>query len=159
MVNLSAILFRKSPLGPKQDSFWRKRQILKMSAHFYGRSRNCFSIAIRRVQRSLQYVVAARQLRKIGTQKMWDRRITSGCQELGYLPEGSPTLLESLQRSDILLNRQSLANIAIWEPRTFKAINKFTAVRAYEDRVRPELLGPVPKGVITRGLLRDRNDE
>jgi large subunit ribosomal protein L20 len=66
--------------------------------------------------------------------------------------------MQALSRSHILLNRQSLANLAIWEPRTFKAINKLAAVKAHGDHVNPGQLGPMPKGVITRGLLHDKDE-
>lgn len=75
--------------GP--DEFWRKRRIFKLSAvreifsitfniyfktkifvflvqiysqHYYGRRRNCYSIAIRGVHRALVYATKARQLKK-----------------------------------------------------------------------------------------------
>jgi large subunit ribosomal protein L20 len=152
MVNLSLTLLAGRHVRNTQlDKYWRKRQVLRLSASFYGRRRNCFSIAIRAVQRTLQYVTQGRRVWKAAFHDMWEQRITSGCQELGYIPEGTPTLLESLSQSQVLLNRQSLATLAIWEPRTFKAINKLAAAKAHE--VGFKKLGPAPQGVITRGML------
>lgn len=84
MVFLSIVNFVRCR-GP--DEFWRKRKIFKLAAvstltccfltkssnyllylcfkHFYGRRRNCYSIAIRGVHRALQHATAGRQLRKI----------------------------------------------------------------------------------------------
>ena len=152
-VQLSQPLLGRAPKNHGPDPYWRKRQILRMSAHFYGRARNCFSIAIRRVQRALQYVNAGRRLRKKHVKEVWEQRLTSGCQELGYIPEGAPDFLEALARCEIYLNRQSLSNLAIWEPRTFKAINKVAATKAKQEGINAFKLGPPPEGVYTRGKL------
>jgi large subunit ribosomal protein L20 len=133
----------RHPNNPNLDRFWRKRQILKMSAHFYGRAQNCYSIAIRRVQRALQYVAVGRKLRKVWHTDVWESRISAGCEELGNIPQGSSVMLESLARSQVLLNRQSLANLAIWEPRTFKAINAIAAEKAKSEKVTRNM-GPLP---------------
>jgi len=76
----------------------------------------------------------------------------ASCKELGYLPEGSDVFIESLARSDVALNRQSLANLASWEPRTFKSLNKIAAVKARKEGL-TESFGPMPKGIMTRGML------
>lgn len=152
MVNLSlALLAGRHARNSQPDKAWRKRQVFRLSAHFYGRPRNCFSLAIRAVQRSLQYVTRGRRLWKLAYKEMWEQRLTSGCQELGYMPTGAPALLESLAQAQVLLNHQSLTNLAIWEPRTFKAINKLAATKAHDIGL--EKLGPKPSRVITRGML------
>lgn len=148
MVNLTRLLMMpRHPKNHSPDGFWRRRQVLKLCGHFYGRGRNCFSIAIRRLQKSLLYVAVGRKLRKINIQNIWEGRITAGCQELGNMPEGSKTMLESLARCNVQLNRQSLANLAIWEPRTFEAINKIAAVKAQKEKT-ARYLGPFPKGIL-----------
>lgn len=68
--------------GP--DEFWRKRRIFKLSAvsvklfrfswiffnlklclkHFYGRRRNCYKLAIRSVNRAMQFSTINRDLKK-----------------------------------------------------------------------------------------------
>jgi len=147
MVNLTKLMLMPRHINNiKNDGYWRRRQILKMSAHFYGRAQNCFSIAIRRVQRALQYVVVGRRLNKIHHKTTWEGRITAACQELGNIPEGSPVMLESLARSQVLLNRQSLANLAIWEPRTFKAINAIAADKVKKEKIHPNI-GPLPTSI------------
>ncbi|ODM98665.1 39S ribosomal protein L20, mitochondrial [Orchesella cincta] len=146
MVNLTLALFRNAR-PHSLDAFWKKRQTLKLSSHFYGRARNCWSIAIRRVQRALMYVTEGRKLRKVHMKDVWNDRISAGAQELGYLPEGDRTLLEGLARSNVLLNRQTLGNLAVMEPRTFESLNKIARVRANEEYM-ARTLGPFPKGVL-----------
>jgi len=53
--------------------------------------------------------------------KLWKQRIKAGCEELGTSYEA---VLSGLARCQINLDRKSLANLAIWEPKTFK-VNKF----------------------------------
>ncbi|KAL1116765.1 hypothetical protein AAG570_005237 [Ranatra chinensis] len=101
--------------GP--DEFWRKRKIFKLSAHFRGRARNCYSIAIRAVHRALAYATKGRKLKKEDMAQLWETRVTAGCEEHGLT---YPVLREGLVRSNILLNRKTLADLAIWEPFTFK---------------------------------------
>jgi len=148
MVNLTRFLmFPRHPKNVSTDRSWKRRQVLKFTSHFYGRARNCYSIALRRMQRALQYVTRGRELRQLGAKASWEDRITAGCQEFGWIPRGAPTMLESLARSEIYINRQTLANLAIWEPRSFKAINKIAAVKLREDKF-DRKVGPMPDNVL-----------
>ena len=42
----------------------RHKKILKMAKGYRGRSKNCYSIALRRVQKALQYAYRDRKVRK-----------------------------------------------------------------------------------------------
>ncbi|XP_030761450.1 39S ribosomal protein L20, mitochondrial [Sitophilus oryzae] len=127
MVFTTAVNFVRSR-GP--DEFWRKRRIFKLAAHFVGRKRNCYSIAIRYVHRALRYATKGRILKKIDMRNLWQTRIVAGCMEhdIDY-----NVFRESLYRSDILLDRKTLANLAAWEPYTFKALTDIAKRRAIDD--------------------------
>ncbi|GFG34656.1 hypothetical protein Cfor_03070, partial [Coptotermes formosanus] len=114
MVFKTVALFVRNK-GP--DEFWKKRRILKLSAHFYGRARNCYSIAVRAVHRALVFATKGRKLKKQDMAALWETRITAGCEEHNMT---YPLFREGLARCNILLNRKTLADLAIWEPRTFK---------------------------------------
>lgn len=136
--------------GP--DEFWKKRRILKLSAHFYGRARNCYSIAIRAVHRALVFATKGRKLKKQDMADLWETRITAGCEEHNMT---YPLFREGLARCNILLNRKTLADLAIWEPRTFKSLVKVAHTRASQDGLAGVTeLGDPPSGVITRGMLK-----
>jgi large subunit ribosomal protein L20 len=62
-------------------------------------------------------------------------------------------LKEGLARCNILLNRKSLADLAIWEPRSFKAITDIACARANQDHFKTKNI-QVPKSVIVRGLIK-----
>lgn len=42
----------------------RKRTILRLAKGYYGRSKNCWTIARRRVEKALQYAYISRRLKK-----------------------------------------------------------------------------------------------
>ncbi|XP_012288391.1 39S ribosomal protein L20, mitochondrial [Orussus abietinus] len=148
MVYQSLTLFARSR-GP--DEFWRKRKIFKLSAHYIGRRRNCYSIAIRNVHRALLYVTRGRKLLKEDMRNLWETRIAAGTEEHGL---GSRTLLEGLYRLNIFLNRKVLADLAIWEPRTFRALTKLAWFKAKSDGLNSIKDLDTPTGVVTRGMLK-----
>ncbi|KOX67170.1 39S ribosomal protein L20, mitochondrial [Melipona quadrifasciata] len=124
MVFLTAQLFIRSR-GP--DEFWRKRQIFKLAAHYIGRKRNCYSIAIKNVHRSLLKTTKGRQLKKQDMRELWETRLNGATHEHNI---SLKILLEGLNRCNILLNRKSLAILAIWEPRTFKCLSDIACAKA-----------------------------
>ncbi|KAJ9594197.1 hypothetical protein L9F63_014357 [Diploptera punctata] len=149
MVFKTLALFVRSR-GP--DEFWRKRKILKLSAHFIGRKRNCFSIAIRYVHRALAFATKGRKLKKADMIALWDARVTAGCEEHNMTYS---LFREGLARNDIQINRKVLADLAIWEPRTFKSLVKIAHTRVAQDGLEGATeLGEPPAGVITRGMLK-----
>lgn len=120
-----------------------------MSAHFFGRKKNCYSIAIRYVHRALRYAVRGRVLRKYENRELWDTRLSAGCQELGT----SYTDMKSvLNEAGIALDRKTMQNMAIWEPRSFRALALLTKAKQAEMGLN-SLDGPPAAGVITRGML------
>jgi len=59
-----------------------------------------------------------------------------------------------MARCHIALDRKTLANLAIWEPRTFKSLTQIASAKLRQDPVKGlNDIGPVPTGVITRGML------
>jgi len=60
-------------------------------------------------------------------------------------------------KADVFLNRKVLADLAVWEPRTFRAITKLAWGAVKEDvgpksRGLNDLSGP-PPGVYTKGMI------
>ncbi|XP_049866567.1 39S ribosomal protein L20, mitochondrial [Pectinophora gossypiella] len=103
--------------GP--DEIWRKRKIFKLAAHYIGRRRNCYSIAIRNVNRALVYATKARKLKKEDMKALWNTRISAACEQHNIT---AYTLKEGLDRANIMLDRKSLSDLASWEPRTFECL-------------------------------------
>ncbi|XP_059611977.1 large ribosomal subunit protein bL20m [Phlebotomus argentipes] len=148
MVFTSIVNFVRSR-GP--DEFWRKRKIFKLAAHFRGRRRNCYSIAIRNVHRALQYATKGRDLKKRDMIDLWSARVSAGTEQHGICLY---TFMECLQRSNILLNKKVLSELATWEPRTFEAIARVAREKAQIDGLPNVKNQHVPTGVFTRGMLK-----
>ncbi|XP_015174953.1 PREDICTED: 39S ribosomal protein L20, mitochondrial [Polistes dominula] len=114
--------------GP--DEFWRKRKIFEIAAHFIGRKRNCYSLAIRAVHRSLMFATKGRKLKKDDMRELWVTRCNAALVQHDMDPK---TFTEGLSRCNILLNYKNLADLACWEPRTFKSLVAIAAARAQQD--------------------------
>ncbi|XP_012257761.1 39S ribosomal protein L20, mitochondrial [Athalia rosae] len=135
--------------GP--DEFWRKSRIFKLAAHYIGRRRNCYKIAIKMVHRALVYATKGRKLKKEDMKALWLTRLTAACHE-HQIPAN--TFRESLIRSNILINNKNLVDLAVWEPRTFKALTQVACARAKQDGLKGVENLEIPPGVITRGMLK-----
>ncbi|XP_058794977.1 large ribosomal subunit protein bL20m [Phymastichus coffea] len=148
MVLQSLVRYARSR-GP--DEFWRKRRIFKLSAHFKGRFRNCYSMAIRAVHRSLQFATKGRQAQRSYQRMVSHERVDAACIEHGM---NLKALKEGLLRCNILLNSKSLAELAVWEPRTFKSIVKIACARVKQDGLNIIKNLQKPTGVINRGEIK-----
>ncbi|CAG9859155.1 unnamed protein product [Phyllotreta striolata] len=138
--------------GP--DEIWRKRRIFKLAAHFIGRRRNCYSIALRNVHRALAYATKGRKLKRADMANLWETRVRAGCEQHNISYE---TFREGLARTDILLNRKTLADLACWEPYSFKALTDIAKRRALDDGLAGIKADTSIDRIITRGTLhRDK---
>lgn len=80
---------------------------------------------------------------------MRETRITAGCEQHNLTFQN---FQEGLARTDIMLNRKSLADLAAWEPYSFKALTDI-AKQTLKDGLNSVNIKP-PAGVITRGMLK-----
>lgn len=147
MVFLSLNLFARAR-GP--DEFWRKRKIFKLAAHFYGRRRNCYSMAIRGVHKALWQSTIGRRIKKQDMKELWETRATAATEEHGLTFN---LLRVGLNRCSILLNRKTLADLAIWEPRTFKSLTDVAAARVKVDGHRNATNVSIPEHVMPGRLI------
>ncbi|KAG5670348.1 hypothetical protein PVAND_000622 [Polypedilum vanderplanki] len=120
MVFLTAVNLIRSR-GP--DEWWRKRKIFKLAAYFYGRRRNCYSLAIRSVHRALVYATKSRQERKSDLAELWKQRITAGAAQHGI---EYWQFMDGLHKNNIEINKKNLADLAAWEPASFESLAKIS---------------------------------
>ncbi|GAM24927.1 hypothetical protein SAMD00019534_081020, partial [Acytostelium subglobosum LB1] len=94
-------------------------KIFKLAKGFYGRSKNCKSLARERVEKGLEYNYVSRRLIKRDMRAMWIQRINAGVRQhdLTY-----NSFARALVASNIVLNRKILSELAITEPYSFKAL-------------------------------------
>lgn len=97
----------------------RHKKILKLAKGYRGRSKNCFRIAIERVEKALQYAYRDRRTKKRDFRALWIQRINAATREHG-LPYSR--FINGLIKAGIEIDRKVLADLAVREPVAFKAI-------------------------------------
>jgi len=100
-------------------ALWARKKVFRLSKGYYARSKNCFRIAIRRVFKALQYEYADRKVRRREIRTDWIRSINAAVreQDVSY-----SRLIYGFNRSNILLDRKILSDLARNEPYSFKAV-------------------------------------
>ena len=104
-----------------------KAKYFRLAKGFYGRSKNCLRITIPRVEKGLQKAYVGRKLRRRNLRKNWIMSISAATRDLD-LPYSR--FINSLTNSTLDLNRKILADLAINEPYSFKAVVDETNVQA-----------------------------
>eukprot|EP01132_Coremiostelium_polycephalum_P003250 gene3250-4070_t len=94
-------------------------KIFKLAKGFFGRSKNCKSLARERVEKGLEYNYVSRRLKKRDFRALWIQRINASARQHDITYNN---LMRGLIASNIQLNRKVLSEIAITEPYSFKAI-------------------------------------
>ncbi len=97
----------------------RHKKILKLAKGFRGRSKNCYRIAIERVEKSLQYAYRDRKTRKRDFRSLWIQRINAGVREHGMVYS---QFMNGLKKAEIEIDRKILSELAISEPIAFKEL-------------------------------------
>ncbi|XP_054768676.2 large ribosomal subunit protein bL20m-like [Lytechinus pictus] len=147
MVHLSLVRMVRSR-GP--DRYWRRKFYLDQSTRYFGRRRNCFSVAIRAVRRAWQNSTAGRKKKKGQMRRLWNLRISAAAQEHGltYAP-----FIGNLLKHNIQLDRKVLSHLAIYEPKTFKCLAELARQKQKEGML--AALEKNPEGVLSRGVTQE----
>ena len=97
----------------------RKKRVLKRAKGFRGRSKNCYSAAIERVEKAMQYATRDRRARKRDFRSLWIQRINAGVRQFGLIYS---TFMNKLKSANIAIDRKMLSELAFGEPEAFKNI-------------------------------------
>jgi len=97
----------------------RHKKIIKMAKGFRGRNKNCFSIAIEKVEKSLQYAYRDRRTRKRDFRALWIQRINAAVREYGMVYS---KFIDGMKKAGIEIDRKILAELAVNNNDAFKAI-------------------------------------
>ncbi|KAK8795645.1 hypothetical protein WA158_000302 [Blastocystis sp. Blastoise] len=97
----------------------RHVKIIKMAKGYRGRAKNCYTIAVRQVHRSWQKMYVGRKLKQRDMRSLWIQRINAASRIFGT---SYNKLISQEKKAGILLNRKVLADMAVTEPCSFKAI-------------------------------------
>lgn len=97
----------------------RHKKVLKMAKGYRGRAKNCFRVAIEKVEKALQYSYRDRKVRKRDFRALWIQRINAAVREQGMIYS---TFINGLKLAKIDLDRKVLADLAVREPQVFGEI-------------------------------------
>jgi large subunit ribosomal protein L20 len=97
----------------------RHKKIIKMAKGYRHRSKNCFRIALQRVEKGLKYAYRDRRTKKRNFRALWIQRINAAVREHGLIYS---QFMGALAKAGIPVDRKVLADLAVHEPQAFKAI-------------------------------------
>lgn len=97
----------------------RRKRILKQAKGFYGKRKNVYTVAKNVVEKGMTYSYVGRKLKKREYRQLWIARINAGVREEGM---NYSQFINKLSVKGIDLNRKVLADMAMNEPESFKAL-------------------------------------
>ena len=98
---------------------WSRKKVFHLAKGFTGRSKNCFGLALRKVFKKLTYAYRDRKVKKRLMRRQWIHSINAAVREHGI---SYSRFQCGLTRSNIEVDRKILADLAITEPFSFKAV-------------------------------------
>ncbi|PLX29889.1 MAG: 50S ribosomal protein L20 [Alphaproteobacteria bacterium] len=99
----------------------RHKKIIKQAKGSRGRAKNCFRIAIQRVEKNLQYAYRDRRNRKRQFRALWIQRINAAARLHGL---SYSRLINGMLKANIEMDRKVLADMAVEAPQSFAAVVK-----------------------------------
>jgi large subunit ribosomal protein L20 len=99
----------------------RHRAMTKAAKGYRGRAKNCFRVAIEKVEKGLQYAYRDRKVKKRNFRALWIQRINAGARQHGMVYS---QLMNGLNKAGIELDRKVLADIAVRDAAAFEALVK-----------------------------------
>ena len=97
----------------------KHKRVLEQAKGYYGRRKNTIRIAKQAVEKAGQYAYRDRKARKRNFRALWIQRINAATRELG-MTYGQ--FIHGLTTAGVELDRKVLADIAVHEPESFKAL-------------------------------------
>src|SRR5207249_7243753 len=97
----------------------RRKRILKQAKGYYGKRKNVYTVAKNLVEKGMTYSYVGRKLKKREYRALWIARINAAVREEGLTYS---TFIHKLNQKDIALDRKVLADLAMNNPESFKAL-------------------------------------
>jgi len=97
----------------------RRKKILKRTKGYFGARKNVWTVAKNTYEKGLQYAYRDRKAKKRTFRALWIQRINAAARLEGL---SYSQFMGLLKKNDIEINRKVLADLAMNEPDTFKAI-------------------------------------
>lgn len=97
----------------------RRKRILKQARGFYGKRKNVYTVAKNIVEKGMTYSYVGRKNKKREYRRLWIARINAAVREEGLTYS---QFINALSRKGITLDRKVLADLAMNNPESFKAL-------------------------------------
>ena len=97
----------------------RRKKILKAAKGYFGRRKNVYTVAKNAVEKAMSYAYRDRKNNKRNFRSLWVMRINAGARLHGM---SYSQFMGKIKANNIDLNRKVLADLAMNNPETFKAI-------------------------------------
>jgi large subunit ribosomal protein L20 len=97
----------------------RRKRILKQAKGFYGKRKNVYTVAKNIVEKGMTYSYVGRKLKKREYRALWIARINAAVREEGM---NYSVFIHKLNEKGITLDRKVLADLAMNNPESFKAL-------------------------------------
>jgi len=97
----------------------RHKKILKLAKGYRGRAKSCFTVAIEKVEKGLQYQYRDRRNKKREFKSLWIQRINAAVRMEGLTYS---TFIYAMKKANIAIDRKVLAHLAAFENDAFKAV-------------------------------------
>ncbi|AZL15723.1 50S ribosomal protein L20 [Rickettsiales endosymbiont of Stachyamoeba lipophora] len=97
----------------------RHKKILKLAKGYRGRAKNCYRIAVEKVEKALQYAYRDRRAKKRDFRRLWIQRVNAAVRmfDLTY-----SQFIHGIALAGIEVDRKILADLAVNEPAGFEKI-------------------------------------
>jgi large subunit ribosomal protein L20 len=96
-----------------------RKKILKEAKGYWGRRSKLHRVAKDAVAKAGQYAYRDRKVRKRDFRQLWIARISAACRAEGITYS---RFINGLNKAGIEINRKSLSNMAIEDPKAFSAL-------------------------------------
>jgi large subunit ribosomal protein L20 len=99
----------------------RHKKAIAQAKGYRGRNKNCYRLALERVEKALQYAYRDRRNRKRDFRALWIQRINAAAREQG-LTYGR--MMHGLKSAGIEIDRKVLADVAVRDQAAFSSLAK-----------------------------------
>lgn len=99
----------------------RRKKVLKATRGFFGARKNILTVAKNALDKAMGYAYDHRKLKKRAFRRLWIARINAAARMNGTTYS---KLINKLDKANIMLNRKTLADLALNHPEAFKAVIK-----------------------------------
>jgi large subunit ribosomal protein L20 len=97
----------------------RRKKLLKKTKGYFGARGNVHTVAKNTYEKGLQYAFRDRKAKKREFRALWIQRINAATREFGM---SYSQFIGKLSKAEININRKVLADLAMNDPKAFKAV-------------------------------------